>query len=93
MASADLAKYYAYLQLPITATLEELDTKYLDLTLDLTSKHALVYATKEEVQEQLQYLDEAYAALLPIVPLGEDDIEFVKEPVTMTQIQIGRAHV
>ncbi|KAI1609390.1 hypothetical protein EDD37DRAFT_697621 [Exophiala viscosa] len=90
MASADIVQYYDYLQLPINATLEELDTRYLDLILDLTSKHALVYATEEEVQEQLQYLDEAYAALLPIVPLGEDDIELVKEPLTMKEVQTAR---
>ncbi|KIV82277.1 hypothetical protein PV11_04398 [Exophiala sideris] len=90
MEGADILQYYAFLQLPLDSTLEDLDTRYLDLTLDLTSKHALMYATKEEVQEQLQYLDKAYAALLPIIPLGEDDVEFVKEPMTMRALQTAQ---
>lgn len=90
MTDEDLSPYYAFLHLPLDASLEDLDTRYLELTLEFSSDFALEINTKEEVEEQQSLLDEAYGALLARFVRRGEKTGIVKEPLTMKQVEIGQ---
>ncbi|EXJ87464.1 hypothetical protein A1O3_04424 [Capronia epimyces CBS 606.96] len=87
MKNDDSARSYRLLGLSEGASLEELDERYLQLTLIQNGPHAP--QNKEEAKQQHDLLDKAYNTILTRFLRGEEEVEVPSSPqedFTMKQI-------